>query len=57
MQTLETASFFITVYDTGLAEVTIKNNQIIEVDDVLKSRDFVTSILPNKKIFFLATSG
>lgn len=51
MQTLETASFFITVYDTGLAEVTIKNNQIIEVDDVLKSRDFVTSILPNK-IFF-----
>ncbi len=52
METLQTDSFVETVHKNGLVNCTVKNNVTFDAKKMLEAKNFVTSLLSNKKNIF-----
>lgn len=53
MKTFETETMTITVHDNCFVELLIKNNAVFDTRDILESKQFITSVLGDKKAYIL----
>lgn len=53
MKTFETEVIKLTITEDGYAELFVKDNSVYDVKDIIEGKDFSTSYLPHKKIYYL----
>lgn len=53
IQVFETDTFKLCMHEDGFAELLFKDKSLFDVKDILEAKQIITTVLPNKKIFYL----